>query len=334
MNATYRYKRWLIGLGVLGAAMGVGFAVAGSSLLMTEPNPGSPPWAMAIVAVAAVLSTLLCGVGGPWIIAEVVRHRLTIDGDNVTQVLVFRTKRINLAEVVEARWRIGQDGGYLRLKTPDEKIKLEFYGYSRNETRRLVKFLRLRLPAAIQKGWEKYWAFTWRMFDVPDPARREEFAEKTRCLRRRLLVVLLLSSGVLVFMAVAVSFYARNVESLKQLVFLFLLLPIIYVVSAGRGKIAEHPDVRCSSDVSPLVLIGVIATMLIPCAAIPFAMLDMPITGRSVMIGGAALGCLLVIIGSWRRDRKTRQTQSLAAKLAEQEYMQPEPTRDSSGRSP
>ncbi len=325
MNATYRRKRWLISLGLLATLFGVGFAVAGTCLLGVEPNPGSPPWAMAVMAIAVVGSTLLCGIGGPWTIAEVIRHRLTIDGDNVTQVQIFRTKEVNLARVVEAQWRISQGGGRLVLKTADEELRLDFSGYSRSETRQLIKFLHLRLPAAVQKGWEKYWSYAWPMFDVPDPTRREESAEETRRLRRRLVIWLLLGVSLTIVGTILLWVYTGDVKSLKGLAFLVFLLPILllcFVVSAG-GKVAAHPDVRRGFNPSPLVFIGLAVLILSFLAAIPFAFLDMRTVCQFILIGGPVFACLLMLIGLQSRGRRIRETRSLAAKLAEQEYMQP-----------
>ncbi|MFZ1937084.1 MAG: hypothetical protein WCB27_21750 [Thermoguttaceae bacterium] len=331
MNAPYRRSRWLILLGGLATPLGIAAAVAGVCMLRAEPDPGAPACAPIIVGILlCTFPTLLLGVGGPLIIIDVIRHRLIVEGDSITQMQLFRTKQVNLADVVEARWRVG-GSGILKLKNASEAIKLEFAGYSGAETRQLIKFFHLRLPAEVQKGWKKFWEAKWRMFDEPDPARSEEFAEETRRLRLRLSIWLLLGGSVLVFVAVVVWFYTHDISTFRHLALLILLLPIIFVVSANRGRIAEHPDVRSGRTASLRPFIGLAIAMLDILVAIPFGLLSLPIMGQSVMYAGAAIGCLWMVIGAWRQQRRIRQATSLAAKLAEQEYMQPEPERNASG---
>jgi hypothetical protein len=104
MNATCRRQRWLIGLGLLSTALGAAFAVGGMCFFLEDAgNPQCPLWGNIFMAVGFLFCVMLCGIGGLYVVADAIRHRLTVEGDDLTLVQVFRTKRICLAAVVEAR---------------------------------------------------------------------------------------------------------------------------------------------------------------------------------------------------------------------------------------
>jgi hypothetical protein len=208
-------------------------------------------------------------------------------------------------------------------------LKLELYGYAANEIRQLVKFFHLRLPEEVQMGWDKYWAFTWRMFDTPDPKRREEFAEATRRLRRRLLTWWLVGVGMIFVGAILLWRYTGDSKSLKQLGLLIFLLPLLmlaFFASVG-GRIGRHPDVQRSSVAHPVLIIGWAVLMSAFLVPIPIALVGSPVTARYVFFGTSAIGCLITVIGLWPQNRRTRQASMQGAKLAEQEYMRPDQKR-------
>jgi hypothetical protein len=323
MSATYRPSRWQILAGLLTIPFGIAAGIAGVCLFLSEPEPGAPPWRPTVVAIFCVFPVLLCGVGGLLMIVDVLCRRLIIDGDSVTQVGIFRTKQINLAEVVQARWRLG---GAVILKTLAGTMKVDISGYRGGEARQLIKFFHLCLPAERQRGWEKFWEMKWRSFDEPDPTRREEFAEATRRLRRRYWMWLAVGVALVFITTIVLWCCTGDADNLRGLAFLVLLLPVLALtqcVSAG-GKIAAQTELSRTANASPLLVTGCVVLMLGFLGAIPFALLGTPIAGRTVMLGGALLGCLLVVIGSRVQERKVRPIRSMAAKLAEEEYMQPQ----------
>jgi hypothetical protein len=77
-----------------------------------------------------------------------------------------------------------------------------------------------------------------------------------------------------------------------------------------------------------LIFLGLLATLfgvvLSFLTAIPFAFLDMQTVCQYILIGGSVVACLMIMTGLQSRSRRVREARSLAAKLAEQEYMQPE----------
>ena len=104
-------------------------------------------------------------------------------------------------------------------------------------------FSALRLPETVQSGWEKYWNFSWHFFDLPDPARREEFAEKTRAMRVRLAIFVLVGVVVAVGVGVVAWRFTGNVYDMLRSLMAVFILPIVFLLRADRGKISGTIDV-------------------------------------------------------------------------------------------
>jgi hypothetical protein len=323
MNATFRCKRLIKYVGLGCTVVGVVF-VGMLYLALNEDDPNAKPWAGFALAAISIGPILLLGLGGPYILAAAIRHRLTIDGDKVESVGVFATGRIDLALVAEARWRISRDGGRLTLIGPSGRLKIDFSDYPSDDSRRLIKFFRLRLPEAVQRGWDKYWSFTWPLFDVPDPARREEFAEKTRALRARLILWFVV--GMMLVVAAGVVLWRYTGDATRTLGLpLFLLtiaiVPLLLVVRADNGKISEKTDPRRNITALPaLPAAALVVFMLTFCLCTVFRIFDIPGI-KALLFSGSVIGAVLAVIGARLSERRAKRARAEGAKLAEKEYM-------------
>ena len=248
-----------------------------------------------------MIPILLLGVGGPCLIVRAIRHRLTIAGDDVESVGVFGTRRINLTQVGKARWRIGTDGGKLVLQGSGGKLAVEFSAYPSAQARQLIKFFRLRLPEAVQSGWEKYWNFSWHFFDLPDPVRREEFAAETRAMRLRLAVFVLLGVVVAVGVGSVAWRFTGNVNDMLRSLMAVFILPIVFLVRADRGKISGTIDVR--PKVPKLMTVALAIFSLALFAFLLLAIFDVPGRNAVFLAGGIAAMVLMLITSSIARIR-------------------------------
>jgi hypothetical protein len=310
MNATYRCRRGLVWLGLMGIAVGAVLAAVGSG--------GSPPDTRAIVL------TLLIASGSLWIgsarLLRAWRHRLVVTEVEVEYVGILSTRRIALEDVLEARWVRGGTAGVLSLKTSSDTINLSLGIYVQPVRRELIRFFRLRLAEPIQHNWEKYWRYHWRQLDEPDPAKAEVFAEQTWALRRRLHLWCLLGALIVVPVAVVVWQYTGDATPLRRVTLLLLLWPLVFFARAERGRVAEQCSLR--PRVRPPVMAGEIILLLTWIVALPLAAFMTP-SARIVFHGGLACHTLLILVGTIGPLIQIERFRSEGAKLAEQEYMRP-----------
>ena len=209
-------------------------------LASTEKDPRPGP-SLAVLNIIALGPILLLGVGGPWMILESIRNRLTVRDDRVTKVSAFGTTEIDLRCVTEARWKRRQGTGRLELRTETGKLCIDFPLYPAADARQLIRFFRARLPESIQTNWEAYWANAWQIFDEPDPGRREEFAAATRALRRRMAVWISLGTVLIVIAGVIAWRITGDAKALCSIALCIFLLPALFF-RADRGKIGDRPE--------------------------------------------------------------------------------------------
>jgi hypothetical protein len=333
MNTTFRCRRYVGWLG-LACTAGTGAFVGLLYMALHEECRSAPPCGdLGLVLISAGPIALL-GLGGPYMIAYAIRHRLTIGGGNVELTGVFGTRQIALADVAEARWRMGKDGGRLTLKGRAHELRIDFGGYPPDDARRLIRFFRLGLAEDVQRGWEEYWNSTWRLFDAPDPARREEFAEKTRALRARMLAWILLGAVLCVAAAVVVWLYTGNARGFAMLLLYFpVLLLFALLVRADRGRIAEKtvmppqrlPIAMVAGGMLFLMLVMLVLTIFMILGAIGASTVRILLYSGTAVAGAAILaGAVLSAFSSSSRNSGLVRAKTAAARLAEQEYMREE----------
>jgi hypothetical protein len=330
MNATYRCKKSYVFIGILGTMFAV-LPLAMLYIVFFDPPPHRELWAAIVMTPACLAVLLLTGVGGPYVVVLAIRHRLIVCGDKITSVNALGTAEIDLPCVTEARWKRGQNGGRLLLRTELTKLRIDFDNYSADAARELIRFFRFRLPEAIQTNWEPYWTFAWGFFDKPDPARREEFAAETRALRRRLAIWV--SLGMIVIAAVGFFVWRSTgdcTRTLGSIGALLVILPIALGIRADRGRISDQS--KAPRRVHPFQAIA-LAIML---ATMPLGLLIMAMgnwggrvvfyAGEAVVVASGVIAWVFAVIGCISQDARQRRARKEAARLAEQEYLQPPKT--------
>ncbi len=312
MNATFRCKRSFLAIGGLSIAMAIAFAAA-----LFLPFDEAPPHGR--LSLCALLGTVvaLCSLVGTSLILGSIRHRLTIAERSVESVGVFGTKRIALDEVIEARWRLYGDAGSLTLKTSAVTLGISLSNYGREETRELVRFLRFRLPADIQHGWDRYWGFHWALFDEPEPI-SEEWLEERRSLRRRIHGIFAFSTAVILAAAFLVVRYTGEVRHLAWLVVFFGTWVLCHFTDPPRGKVRRR--MRAASRMHPVVLAGLVVLPVTFVICLPMGAFG--IAGGRVVLGvGSVLSCVLVFMGVFLQEGRMRAYREEGAKLAAEEYL-------------
>jgi hypothetical protein len=295
-------------------ALGWGL-VGGLCLVLHEPNPSPSLAGTVFLIVMGSGVVLLLTVGGTYGLVGALRHRLTIRGDCVESVAAFSTRQIRLSEVDEVRW---QFAGGLVLKSSSCKLKIDLSLYSRQQTRELIGFFRLQLPESIQTGWNRFWRIKWRLFDDPDPARREQFVAKTRALHRRLLAWFLAGGVAIVAVTIVVWHYTGSWSALVGLPVLMVLATTVLAVRADCGKVADKFDLNLR--LSPILLAGLISFLLFVPISVTFAAFDLP-GGKVLFFTGSGFGYVLVAAGVFQQRRRMEDASEQAARMAEQEYM-------------
>jgi hypothetical protein len=191
-------------------------------------------------ALAIVCFGLLLYVGGVCLSAllRTIRHQAVVSDQALEVSGLWGTKRIALDSVDEARWGCLGESRTLVLRTPAQKLKLEFSFYDRPNRRGLIKFFRLRLTEAAQRNWQRFWAATWRVFDEPAPPDAEWLAAKAS-LRIRLCLLYYPSAVVLVPLGAAVWWWTRHDWVLAVMALLLPLWPVCHFAAPPRGKVAR-----------------------------------------------------------------------------------------------
>jgi hypothetical protein len=326
MNTTFRCVRSLAYLGLCGVAL-VPVLIGLLYFAFTTDLSDLPLW-LNLLGLLEILALLLgCSLGGPAMIVFAIRHRLTISGSQIQLVGILRTVQIDLAQVTEARWR---RGGKLVLRGAFGKLGIELSYYPAEQVRQLIKYFHLQLPAAVQQGWDKYWRSRWQLFDMPDPARREEFAEKTRALRARLTIWVVVGAMLCVGTMVVVWRYTGDIGGIAPILFCFPLLVLLaFLARADRAKIAEK-TVQPRKRLPVVMVVASNLLLMVLMLALTVSMIYGIVsagTAQILLYSGAGVAGILMVFGvilAGLRGGELKRARAEGAKLAEHEYMQRE----------
>ncbi|MFN0197898.1 MAG: hypothetical protein ACKVT0_14225 [Planctomycetaceae bacterium] len=80
---------------------------------------------------------------------------LQVNVDQITQEKLMGREVILLDDVVQAKWKLSLDVGII-LKTPRQRLAIDFALYSRDEILWLIRFFRYRIRPEIQSGWNSF----------------------------------------------------------------------------------------------------------------------------------------------------------------------------------
>jgi len=98
--------------------------------------------------------SLAC-IGGSLILAYW-RVRLFVSAQVVRTTGCFRTREVQLADVVRAEWKSWPKRGYLVLHDHAGQLVVDFNSFCGAEQLELIVFLRERLDEHLQEGWERF----------------------------------------------------------------------------------------------------------------------------------------------------------------------------------
>jgi hypothetical protein len=93
---------------------------------------------------------------GVWLILAYYRERLLVSSQIVRTTGCFRTREVQLPEVVRAVWKSLLKGGGLALYDRAGKVVIRFGNYGEAEQVELIEFFRDRLDEHLQEGWERF----------------------------------------------------------------------------------------------------------------------------------------------------------------------------------
>jgi cation transport ATPase len=319
MDRVYHLQRSTLVISLTSLALLSGLGIACIVALADAERPVDDlswlavPGIVFVVVIPGFFILLSC-----YLLFAYFRHSLTIEGGRVLSVGMVRSTCLELDTVLDARWRRYGGYGRLGLRTASEKLAIDFGDYRPEQARELIRFFRHRLPQDIQQGWERYWEFYWRRFDEPDPARREHFALETRWLRRRMLLWVSLGTGLCASLGLALWWWTGDAQSLRGIVLSLLFWPVVWLIRADRGKIAEKVPEQLSANAA--VIVGLILLGLTLTVVLAFAAFAIP--GGQTTYGIGVLGSLLLILlGVAIEHRRIERSRDEAARLAEIEYM-------------
>lgn len=88
------------------------------------------------------------------------RQELRLDPEGITHRLVWRTRRIALAEIEEVRWRPYAHMASARIRAPGERIVIHFDGYLIPEQQQIVAYLRGMIPERVHMDWDEDFTHT------------------------------------------------------------------------------------------------------------------------------------------------------------------------------
>ncbi|AMV40384.1 hypothetical protein VT85_23335 [Planctomyces sp. SH-PL62] len=91
-----------------------------------------------------------------WMLLDYHRGSLTFQGSRVVSQGVVRRVEIDLADAVEARWRIHPVGGSLVVRDPATRLVVNFAELGRDQRHAIVARLREAIRPEIQSDWDLF----------------------------------------------------------------------------------------------------------------------------------------------------------------------------------
>lgn len=153
-SRRYRPRRYylFVGIGTLVAFVVMGIGSVAAAWWNVDGSFTRPKTAALIFGVFWTGFVLL----SLWLLAAYFRERLRLGPSAVTCRGVFRVRRLRLRDVNVVVWRRVPAGGWLVLRTPEKRLKIELDNFTRSELEDIVAYFREAIPASRQKGWEEF----------------------------------------------------------------------------------------------------------------------------------------------------------------------------------
>jgi hypothetical protein len=150
----FRLRRYYLYVGIVCAvffaAMGIGSTVA--ALWNFDGSFARPKLAALIFGTFWSGFTLLA----VWVIAAYFRERLYFGKGAIVQHGIFRSRTLEIGEVLLIKWRAWPVGGSVVIRTHSEKVTIHLDNFTRDEREELIRFLRETLAVEIQENWSRF----------------------------------------------------------------------------------------------------------------------------------------------------------------------------------
>jgi hypothetical protein len=166
---VYRIRNYYLAVGLTCTACFTAFGVV-STLAALWNSDGSFPHPLGFAVLFGVFWSCF-SLLGIWLVLAYFRERLFVSDLGIRQKGCFRTRTLQFAQLITARWRTWPQNGSLVLKSPEQRIVVDFDNFQESERIELIEFFRQRL-AESSENWIRFEASYLVPRVVPAQARR------------------------------------------------------------------------------------------------------------------------------------------------------------------
>ena len=149
-----RVRRYYLVVGVVGAVsiavMGVTSTVV--AYLNIDGSFARPQLAAVVFGVFWSGFTLLA----LWLIAAYFRERLILAKNTIVQDGIFRSRTLDVGDVLQIRWRRWPAGGSIIVRSHSQKFKIYLDNFTKAEREEVVFFIRETFAHEIQENWSRF----------------------------------------------------------------------------------------------------------------------------------------------------------------------------------
>jgi hypothetical protein len=151
---VFRVRKYYRNVGIVCLFFFAAVGIASVWAILEGVPPERRPFAVWFALFLALFWSCWTGLS-LWLLLAYCRESLELaDGQVVTQG-VFRRKQLLLDSVTDARWKHMKSGA-IRLRTMTERLTINFDNFEPTERLWLIYVLRSRLPATVQRNWERF----------------------------------------------------------------------------------------------------------------------------------------------------------------------------------
>ncbi len=150
----YRPRRYYLIVGIIGVTFCSTMAIFSvvAAYWNVDGSFGRP--LLAAIILGTFWSVML--LASVWVILAYFREHLVLDGTEITQQGILRSKSLRIADATEIKWRRSPQGGSIVICTATHKIKIYFDNFTRTQQDELVSFFRGIFASEIQQGWLRF----------------------------------------------------------------------------------------------------------------------------------------------------------------------------------
>lgn len=181
-----------------------------------------------------------------WMVLDYHRGSLSFQGSRVVSQGVVRRVEIDLAEAVDARWRIHPVGGSLVVRDPATRLVVNFSEYGRDQRHAIAARLREEIRPEVQSGWNLF-AYKTRFGEGGKPRTAPGPGEilATRARWTRIFVPALLATVVL---AICLWWWTRHPSVFAVIPVVALQWAILRAMTPAGGSVERELSRRSNPE--------------------------------------------------------------------------------------